>query len=88
MAYDRHSHEKNFVVGDGVVVKTHCHNRVTWQLGIIVEKFSPDSYILSIGDGSHQKCHINQTHKHEILLENNKDTQSSTSINFGDMISK
>ena len=54
-----------------IVVKIHCHNRATWQPGTIVETFSPDLYISSIDDGSHQKRYINQTPKCEVLLETN-----------------
>ena len=40
-AYDGHSHERNFMIGDDVMVKIHRHNCVTWLPGTVVEKLGP-----------------------------------------------
>ena len=49
--YDGHSHKRNFTIGNGVVVKIHWHNCVTWQPGTIVEKLGPVSYIVNLHSG-------------------------------------
>ena len=46
------------------------------------------SCIENLDSGSHSKCHIDQIHKIDVLLETNEDTQLCTSSNPGDKTSK
>ena len=79
-AYDGHSHERNFMIGDDVMVKIHRHNCVTWQPGTVVEKLGPVSYIVNLRSGSRRRCHIDQILRREVPIETSTNTQPSAVV--------
>ena len=79
-AYDGHSHERNFLTSENVMVKILRHNCVTWQPGIIVKKLGPVSYIVNMHSGSRRRCHIDQILRWEVPIETSAITQPSAVV--------
>ena len=63
-AHDLHCRERLFEVGDLVVAKIHHGNNFSWKPGtIIVDTFSPVSFVVKIESGVQWRCHIDQVQK-------------------------
>ena len=70
--HDLHARQRNFNIGDPILVQCYRQNQQTWQPGLIVERLGPVSFLVEV-DSKQRKVHIDQ-----ILAREENEKQSST----------
>ena len=82
--YDQHVCDRQFEVGDTIVLRMFQDNHSTWEPGIIAKKLSHVTFIVELEDKSQRHCHINQIRKRILALTTEERDRLADSISMED----